>query len=453
MGDRAGSGQRSGAGEDCRARKRSPGATATRLGAALLLYMLGVTLIITLLPFQFGWPREWRVMLSGNVMDVAGNILLFLPLGVLFRVASSNRHRRSALHVLALGAAVSMVIEGVQLFEPERYSSPLDIASNGVGAMLGAFLQDWLAARRRLDARVVGRLSLELPLMGLLYLLVPLLWLNALGAVSAPMPWAWLALPLAAFGGTVAGGMQRHHFGPVAGISPAATAGAVSVGILLGMFPVLPAAPLAGLLASLGGGTAAWVTGRIPFVPSVANRRFEVPVLRTSAPWYGAYLALMVATPLAGGLAGWSLGVGFGGAVEWSRTAILRSLELLAAFTMLGYMVAEFRGREGRGFRAEVPRVARWGGVAAVLAETANGFRAGQGASVVEAVLAVLAAIYGAWLYHLQREHVMHLLSEQSPARATPRSLESLAAGARRGTLVEAEHANRIDTVHEKFHA
>jgi hypothetical protein len=414
--------------------------------------MLGVTLIITLLPFQFSWPREWRVMLSGNVMDVGGNILLFLPLGVLFRVASSNRGRRSALRVLALGVAVSVVIETVQLFEPERYSSPLDIASNGLGAMLGAFLQDWLAARRRLDAKVVGRLSLELPLMGLLYLLVPLLWLNALGAVAAPMPWAWLALPLAAFGGALAGGMQRHHFGPVAGISPAATATTVVLGVATGMFPVIPAAPLAGLFAALAGGAVAWVVGRIPFAPSPDNRRFEVPVLRSSAPWYGAYLSLMVLLPLAGGFSSFSLGVGFGGKAEWSRTAILRSLELLAAFTMLGYMIAEFRGREGRGFRAEVPRVARWGGIAAALAETARGFRHDQGASVIEAMLAVLAAIYGAWLYHLQRDHVMHLLSEQSLSRATPRSLQSLPARTRRGALAEAEHSNRIDTVHKKLH-
>src|SRR4051812_5015328 len=84
--------------------------TGARLGSALLAYMLGVTLIITLMPFDFRWPDEWRIVNIIDVRDMIANVLLFVPLGFFYRLA---RHMREppALHVLLLGAALSFAIE------------------------------------------------------------------------------------------------------------------------------------------------------------------------------------------------------------------------------------------------------------------------------------------------------------------------------------------------------
>ena len=85
--------------------------SGVRLGAALFAYMLGVTLMITLLPFQFEWPREWRVLMTGPPLDILANVLLFVPLGFLHRFSNPPERRNRAASALLLGAGISIVIE------------------------------------------------------------------------------------------------------------------------------------------------------------------------------------------------------------------------------------------------------------------------------------------------------------------------------------------------------
>jgi hypothetical protein len=89
---------------------------------------------------------------------------------------------------------------------------------------------------------------------------------------------------------------------------------------------------------------------------------------------------------------------------------VLHVVEAVAAFTLLGYMLAEFRGRREARFRDGVMHVAAWCGGAALVAEVLEGFRQDGGASAVRWGLLVVGALYGAWLYHLQRAHVRRLL-------------------------------------------
>ena len=72
----------------------------------------------------------------------------------------------------------------------------LDVLTNSLGAWLGALAHDRLSKQSTFDARLVGRLSLELPLMGLVYLLVPLLSLASLAHGSERV--GWLLVRLAA---------------------------------------------------------------------------------------------------------------------------------------------------------------------------------------------------------------------------------------------------------------
>lgn len=380
--------------------------------------MMGVTLIITLLPFQFDWPTRWRVMFTGGVIDVVANVLLFLPLGFLFQLARREGFRHSTFTVLWVGALMSMAIESAQLFEVERYTSVLDVATNAAGAWLGAIAFERLAPRTRVDGALIGRLSLELPLMGLIYLLVPLLWLNSLASGSDPFR-AWMVILLGVFGAVLLGGIQRFHFGPNRAMSPWMT-GVAAVGwFVAGAFPSIPMR--AGMLVvgvvlvcliSISNGLRA-------FTPTQANRRFEVPLLESAAPAYAAYLAALTVAPLLGGVDSWQVGVGFPGvAIEWTKVEILRFLEQVAAFTLLGYMVAEFRGRAVRAYRDAWPRLARWGTTAALLGEGVRGFHAGHGASVARGIVLLTATLYGGWLYYLQRAHVVRLVS-QSPATPT----------------------------------
>lgn len=386
------------------------GETGARLGAGLLAYMLAVTLIITLLPFQFDWPTRWRVMFTGGVVDIVANVLLFMPLGFLLQLARREGYRHSALSVLWLGALMSMAIESAQLFERERYASVLDVSTNAAGAWLGAWALGRLAPRTTVDGALIGRLSLELPLMGLIYLLVPLLWLNSL-ASGGLLERGLLAVLLGVFGASLLGGIQRHHFGPSRGFAARGTALGAVAWFLAGSFPALAVRPVVVALATMLVGALAYAQGIRPLGSDASNRRFEVPLLISAAPAFATYLIVLTAAPLLDGTDGWRVGFGFPGvASTWTKLQILRFLELVAANTLLGYMVAEFRGRVVSGYRRALRRLLAWGCSAALLGEAVRGFHEGHGASVARGGVLLASLLYGGWLYYLQRAHVVTLI-------------------------------------------
>ncbi|MBL8961898.1 MAG: VanZ family protein [Gemmatimonadetes bacterium] len=396
-----------------------PRRSLSQLGLAVLGYLFAVTLIITLLPFQFSRPITWRVLFTGSALDITANILLFVPLGFLYRVASENHRRHSAFRVLWFGALVSTAIEVAQLFEVERYSSVADVAANAMGAWVGAALSDLTLRRLAGEGNLVGRLSLELPLMGLIYLMVPLLWLNALASGDAPEH-AALSLLVALTGALVAGGLQRHHFGPDRQVSPHTTALFAGMWYLAGAFPLLArhgGIVAVGLLATV---LATYARGRLDSGRvDGRERRYEVQVLLSCVPTFVAYAALLGAGPLIEGIGTWQMGIGFPGvASEWTRTEILRLLELVAAFTLGGYAVAEHRGRVLQRFSNGATRLVTFSLCGAIVVEALRGFHVGHGASLARGVLVTLAGVYGGWLYYLQRRQVLVLLGESGRVEA-----------------------------------
>jgi len=384
--------------------------TGTRLATALLAYMALVTAVVTLFPFEFALPTRPRLLLTGGLADVLANVALFAPLGFLYSVARPHAMARAG-RIFLMALAMSAMIELVQLFEVTRYASLSDVAANGAGAWLGAIAHRRLARRIAMDARTVGRLSLELPLMGLVYLLVPLLWVDGLaGADSLTRLWPLLALGL--FGASLLAAVQRHYFGPNHVLSREMMAATACAWFLLGAFPGL--APRASILLFVMLAAVAafvWTRSIDRSGARSINRRFESKALAEAAPFYAAYLVLLVAPVTGTGMAAWRGALGFVEASgDWGTAPVLHVVELVAAFTLLGYMLAEFRGRRETRFRAAAPHVAVWGGGAAVLCELLEGFRPDGGASVLRLTLLVTAAVYGAWVYHLQRAHVRRIL-------------------------------------------
>jgi hypothetical protein len=390
--------------------------TGRRLGRAVLGLVLAVVGTITLVPFTFRWPAEVKITLAGyslwaTTFDVVANVALFLPLGFLYALTRAADERPAPpravlLRALLLGAVASALVETVQLFEPARYPSPVDVATNVLGALLGAWAHRRLAARLTADSGVVGRLALELPLMGLVYLLVPLCTLAALGLgarAATGVPPAARALGLAAlalFGGALLGQVQRHHFGPAGMSSPARTAAGAALWLAVGAAPALATGWLAFLVGVASAGAAAWAYGRAPLGEEWRNRRFEVTALSRAAPYLGAYLALLAlgdpSTTPDGPLA---------------KLDVLRRVETLMAFAVGGYVLAEGWGRLELRYRYSAGRIALVAAVATALAET---LRLGTfpAADVVPTVLGrVVAAAYGGWLYHLQRTHVRALVA------------------------------------------
>jgi len=384
--------------------------TGARLATALLAYVALITAVVTLLPFEFALPTQPRVVVFGGLLDILANVGLFIPLGFLYAVARQDANV-PASRIFVVAVVASAAIEAVQLFEVTRFASLSDVLANGAGAYVGAVLQRGLSRRIAMDARTVGRLSLELPLMGLVYLLLPLLWLDGLAGVDSATP-LWPLLALGFFGASLLSAVQRYHFGPNRLMTRPMMAGAACGWFLLGAFPGLaPRASIVLLLMLAAVGAFVWV--RSPSVSSSRpiNRRFESKALWEASPFYAAYLLLLVA-PVAGYSASlWRGAWGFGATtVGWGSSAVLHTVETVAAFTLLGYMLAEFRGRREGRFREGAAYIAGWVGLVALSAEVLEGFRVDGGASGVRWLILVVAAVYGAWLYHLQRAHVRRLL-------------------------------------------
>ena len=391
--------------------------TGRKLGTAMLLYVLGVVAVITLEPFTFARRATVSILWFANWFDIVANVALFVPAGFLFALARSATDDDSLAarrHVLRLATLVGFItsasIELAQLFEPSRYPSPTDVATNTLGAALGAWLFGRAARRFGADTPLVGRLALELPLIGLVYLLVPLLSLAALTVAQvAPPSAAWMPLPrglgliaLGLFGGTLLGHVQRRHFGPARATTPAQTALVAAGWFALGALPALATAPAVFGIGTAAAGLAAWRYGVTPDGFVAVNRRFELQTLRRGAPWLAAYLALI---PLSEPSM----------LPERLETLdVLHAVESLAAFTVLGYVLAEAWGRLELRYRYTAWRV----GLVAVGAAVVTALLRHVAAPVSAGGLAlhVLAAGYGGWIYHLQRAHVRALIAARPAA-------------------------------------
>jgi glycopeptide antibiotics resistance protein len=388
--------------------------TGTRLARAVLGYYLAVVAVIVLTPFEFVRPDRlgWDWLFDGG--DFVANVLLFVPFGFLYRLA----HRRGMSGVIGAcvaGAAASGAIELVQMWAPQRFASPFDVVANTFGAGLGALICGAVAKRFEAPA-LVGRLSLELPLMGLLYLLIPLLWVGSLAAGDNVLRVAMLALPVA-FGATLLGWAQRHHFGPVHGVSAVGTAAAAAAAVLLGSFPAIAAVP-AGVIA-LAIVAAAMVLRHGLAGAWEAERRFELIALRAGLPFFVVYVAAVAVVPLTDP----STPPGFVAtdALDLRTVDILRLLHTAALFTLVGYAFAELRGRLEQPFAATAARLPFVALPAAALVLGAGRLTPfaldwSRGRAAAFVLLVLVTAHYGAWLYHLQRDHVRALIA-RTPQR------------------------------------
>jgi hypothetical protein len=397
----------------------SPAPSGRRLGQSVLGYLVVATLVVTWAPFSFAWPESWNVDFQVDAVDVVLNVVMFLPFGFLLhgtRLPGWPGGSRGILLAGLCGGALSLMVELGQLFLVERFTSPVDLTTNALGAALGAAAMDRLGDRMRLGPGRVTMLALDLPLTGLLLLLTPLPWLLAFGSAGSER--IWLLLPLAAFGGALLGAVHGGYLRPRGGASGKRR---LLLGASAAWFLVVALPGGWGRPEVLAGGAALAVGGA--WLRSVATeraarlegeRRVEIPTLRMVLPVFALYLALSALWPLdaiSGEWAGgWTLAPG---SPDLSKAGMMRSLEYLGAFTLVGYMSAEFHGRRGGEGRPDPGPVI--GGILflAILLEGARGWVGGAGASGSLALLAAAAGVSGALIYRLQRAHVLALLGRE----------------------------------------
>ena len=188
------------------------------------------------------WPRWW------DRFDVVANLVGYLPLGALVHVAvlrSGRSRAMAALSALALPSLLSLTMEMLQNYLPQRVPSAADWALNSAGAALGmalAALADrlglalrWQALSDRwfVDRSAVGLTLLLLWPVGMLFPAPVPLGLgqvrsqllgvaDAVGAWLEDVPWAapW------------AGGLLESANAPVVPLSPLAEGALTAFGLL-----------------------------------------------------------------------------------------------------------------------------------------------------------------------------------------------------------------------------
>jgi glycopeptide antibiotics resistance protein len=401
--------------------RRTADFTALRLGRAVLGYLALITSIITMAPFRLQWTPAHGVSGVWNWSDLVMNVLMFVPFGFVYQLTRPRGAPPDWPRVVVLGAMLSGTIETLQLFSPTRYTSLLDLATNTAGAALGA----WLFARvaRRLeDDTAVQSLALELPLMGLVYQLIPLCWLIGLGSEGGTR--RIFVLPIAACAGAILGTVHAAYLAPERHQSRrwlvAMALGWVIVAVVPGALGDLDLI-CAGALLTVGIALARSITIRRG-LSTEANRRFELPTLRLVLPLFAVYVALSALWPLSAPTPAWQWGVALTPLqIEPTQSGMYRLLEHVAAFTLIGYMIAEVHGRDARALRDAAPRVAWWAGGISLALQVARGWHPDAGASALLWLFTVASALFGGWMYLLQRDHVRALVDRR-------RLLASLAA-------------------------
>lgn len=87
-----------------------------------------------------------------DVVEFTANVVMFVPMGVLFTLLLGLRRWWLAL---LIGVASTCFIEGVQLFLPNRYSDVRDLVANTLGTLIGIAIVALVvvgARRRRVAA-------------------------------------------------------------------------------------------------------------------------------------------------------------------------------------------------------------------------------------------------------------------------------------------------------------
>jgi VanZ family protein len=389
--------------------ERTDSATGTRLATAWLGYLILVTLLVTLAPYEFREPNRLVISLGINVEDVLANILLFVPLGFLTRLTLGPKLGNLAI-VFALGVVLSGLIETSQVFLPGRFPSPVDVATNSLGAFLGGLLLESIEPRIQLTTGVVDRLALELPMMGLLYLLVPLLWVSSFASRGQPGRWV-LTDFVGLIGAGILASLYRHRFGPARAISALGTALVAALGFLVGALPGFVVNPMHLALSTTSIGLATRLFCMIPGRNIDPDRRFEPAVLNRIIPAFLVYLLFLAMWPPVSHF--WRSQPEWGLVPELEHVStedVMGLLEYIAGFTLLGYALAEQRGRREEPMPLLVSRTAVRGAACATILELAAAFHEGGRGSGLRLVMSVTAAGYGAALYAAQRAHIRTIL-------------------------------------------
>jgi hypothetical protein len=233
------------------------------------------------------------------------------------------------------------------------------------------------------------------------------LWINILALDEAPHRWL-LTLLLGICSAVIFSNLFRHWWKSINFRIMGSAALAAGAWFFIGTgSTLLSSTPI--LITTLG---VMLLTAMLTILPrSSPDRRFERDTLRLLLPVFTLYLLLLTFFFPFSPFVTWHAIFGFTDRITDTGWQFLYPrVEHLAAFTVLGYILAEWRGRLELSFRKSLPHLLLIVLSFAFVLEFLSGFQSGRGASLVRLVLSVTGALFGGTIYHMSRAHIRFLL-------------------------------------------
>jgi hypothetical protein len=174
---------------------------------------------------------------------------------------------------------------------------------------------------------------------------------------------------------------------------------------LIGTLPALIAFPLEVFVVAVGIGLFAQLSAWYWKRGAQSEHRFEQTTLKRVFPIFGIYLLLLSVWPSTLPLAEWSNNLDYTQLTEAQRIVFAaRFIEVIAAFTLLGYMVAGMRGRKDESGLKTAGWVFGSSLTFSILTAILRDLISGPLSFLLEVTLFTVAALYGALIYGLQLE-------------------------------------------------
>ena len=244
---------------------------------------------------------------------------------------------------------------------------------------------------------------LEIPLITIVYLLLPLLWINSL-TIWRFSNSRWLSLLLGIILVIIFSAVYSYRF------RHAVRTKSLTISALSGMvfsiasYHEFTTSPLHTSIVAVS--LSIFFLLLLYYWKTVDknNRRFEIPVLKMILPAYLFYMLLQTVLPFNSFAVKWDFSIGFN---TNSTTLILQRAKHIGAFTILGYILAEVQGRRIKpSLSRSILRLSSICLVFAVGFEIILSFHPNYAGSIIQIVLCAGGFIYGIIIYRLQLAYI-----------------------------------------------
>jgi len=379
------------------------------LGAALLFYIVVVTLLFTLAPYNYSFIRinslnnffEWQ--LQDSIM----NIILFVPTGFLLFPILPERHKY--IYAALFGFLFSSFIELNQIFIPTRSPGFNDIVTNSTGALLGCMVHQFV--KRYIRMRSETLLHFGIPLMNIIFMMIPLLWLSSF-ASGYDVNRLWLLLLLGIIGTILVSEIYIYRISHKSFIYGVFFSFLLSSWYLIGVFPALIKYPKRIVFFLIIINIFAFI--RMKYGSGINNdKRFELKTLNKIIVLFILYILLLSQWPLS--LPESSFKFSWLTDYKLQRYyifSIYRYVEYFTAFAMVGYLLSEYINRSSNQLHKSW-RVLKWLFILTILLEIPRGFHPGYNATLENIIVSFAWGIFGAGIYLMQLEYFKSVNDEK----------------------------------------